>query len=63
MKISKDMEKVYPSDFWYDLIDGGYIHPELCLEDSSDTERVLDAIKTLQEFRDALENDERVEYR
>lgn len=52
MKIKKNLD-ISTDDFWYDLIDGGYLHPEEILEDSKDVKRVFDAIATLELFRDS----------
>jgi hypothetical protein len=52
MKIKKNLD-ITTDDFWYDLTDGGYLKPEEILEDSQDVERVLDAIATLELFRDS----------
>lgn len=49
MKFKEKVEPKYSDDFWYDLIDGGYIDPSELLE-KSDADKVKDAIKTLQEF-------------
>jgi hypothetical protein len=60
MKI-KQGDPVVSDDFWYDLTDGGYIVPEELLEDAADVERVNEALKTLNEFREALEQSGRYE--
>ncbi len=54
MKI-KDGTEAYTGDFWYDLIDRGYLKPEELLENEEDVQRVYDAINTLVAFRDACE--------
>lgn len=49
MKLKKNLE-VSSSDFWYDLTDGGYIRPlEICA-DKKDAEKVIAAIKVIQDF-------------
>lgn len=55
MKFKKEIEQIYTSDFWYDLTDGGYIKPELLLEDE-DAKKVQEAIDLLMEFKDQCEN-------
>lgn len=54
MKIKEGCE-ASSDDFWYDLTDGGYLNPEEILENKEDVDRVNEAIKVLQEFRDSCE--------
>lgn len=56
MLIKKGLE-ISTSDFWYDLIKGGYIKPEEILENPDDVEAVKDAISVLKEFRDSCVRD------
>lgn len=44
------------SDFWYDLVDGGYLNPHEMCEKKEDADRVAEAIKVLSEFKDACED-------
>ena len=59
MKI-KDGGEIGVDDFMYDLFDGGYIRPDELLEDSEDIKKVLDAMKTIKEFEEALEKSGRL---
>lgn len=52
MKIKKGCE-ASTDDFWYDLIDGGYLKPEEILENKEDVDRVLAAIETILEFEES----------
>lgn len=54
MKI-KDGTVAYTSDFWYDLFEGGYLHPEQLLETRDDAVKVLNAIAILRRFKQACE--------
>jgi hypothetical protein len=36
MKFKEDVEAVYTDNFWYDLIDGGYIKPKEIIVDPYD---------------------------
>ena len=49
MKIKKGLV-LTTTDFWYDLISGGYLKPGHILENQEDIEKVLEAIKILEEF-------------
>lgn len=51
LKWKDDATKVYASDFWYDLIEGGYIKPEALL-DSESAKKVIEAVEILRKFRD-----------
>ena len=55
MKFKKDA-KVKTYDFFYDLTNGGYIKPNELLEDEKDIERINEAIETLTEFRDEMQD-------
>lgn len=48
--------RISTGDFWYDLLDGGYLKPEDILENKEDVEKVKEAIKALKEFVDACED-------
>lgn len=58
----KENAEIVTSDFWYDLIDGGYIKPKDLLEDESEIKRIGDAIEVLKEFRRSAEAEEVLEY-
>ena len=49
-KFKKDAEPVTSDDFWYDLTDGGYIKPELLLEEIEQIHELEKAIKTIRSF-------------
>jgi hypothetical protein len=51
MKFKTNIKPVTTSEFWYDLMDGGYICPEDLLE-NEDAEKVRNAMQILQEFFD-----------
>lgn len=55
MKIKENCS-VSTSDFWYDLMDGGYLKPEEILEDEKDVKAVNDAIKVLMNFKESCED-------
>ena len=50
MKIKKGLE-ISSSDFWYDLTDGGYLNPHEICENKEDADKVVEAIKIVQEFQ------------
>lgn len=52
MKI-KDGVETNTEDFWYDIVDGGYIKPEEILERATDIIKVQEAIQTLKDFYDS----------
>lgn len=54
MKIKQNLE-TYTNDFWYDLVDGGYLKPEEILEEDDDITSVMNAVKVLKAFRSACE--------
>jgi len=56
MKIKTDIDITTSSDMWYDLFDGGYIDPQVALEEFEDSERVLEAMNTVREFLQAYED-------
>ena len=41
--------------FWYDILDGGYIRPELILSDKSQLKTLNNAIKVVASFEIAME--------
>ncbi len=54
MKLIKG-SSIVTDDFWHDLFEGGYIIPEVVLEDDDDIEAVNNAIEVLRDFRESLE--------
>lgn len=54
MKLKENLD-ISTDDFFYDLFDGGYLNPERLLEDENDIKKIKDAIETISEFRDLLE--------
>jgi len=61
--IFKKNARISTSDFLYDLFDGGYIKPEKLLKNKDDINRVNEAMKVIEEFIDAAEAQDVVEYR
>ena len=57
MKLLEDVESTHSGDPWYDITDGGYINPYDFLE-SDDAERVQEAVNTVKEFFDLLEEND-----
>lgn len=45
----------YTTEFWYDLMEGGYLNPEEILVSEEDVEEVKNAIKILKDFYDSCE--------
>jgi hypothetical protein len=62
MEIKKKAKKISTEDFYYDLIEGGYIDPKKLLS-VYDAVQVLDAIKILKQFQQTLEENKLIEYR
>lgn len=60
LRLKENVEPVFSTDFWYDLVDGGYIKPEDFLQ-SEDAKKVVEAITLLHEFRTTLEINELLE--
>jgi len=60
-RISEEAEKVYSSDVYYDLFDGGYIEPSELLEDSEKIIKVNSAIEIIEEFIAALIDADKLE--
>jgi hypothetical protein len=56
MKIKKNY-KASTTDFWYDLTDGGYLKPEKICANKEDAQRVLEAIRVLEEFKNSCLNE------
>jgi len=54
MKIKKGLS-ISTIDFWYDLTDGGYLDPKEICTDKKDAEKVLEAIKVIQDFQRSCE--------
>ena len=61
MKFKKNAN-ITTSDFWYDLMDGGYIKPGELLEDEEVISKVIDAIGVLTEFRAEAEHHDVLEW-
>jgi hypothetical protein len=61
MKIKENAKQFSTQDFFYDLFSGGYIKPADFLE-MKDAERVLEAMKTIREFEEMLEESGLMEY-
>lgn len=61
MKLKANLEPIASSDFWYDLIYGGYIEPGRILESETDETDVLDAIEILIKFKQTLEDSDLLE--
>lgn len=51
----EDASPVIVDDFWYNLIEGGYIEIEKLLFSEDDILAVKEAIEVLESFKDALE--------
>lgn len=49
-------------DFWYSITDGGYIKPENYLSDEDQINKIKEAVRMLECFRDALEDRDLLEY-
>jgi hypothetical protein len=49
MQLKKGL-KIYSSEPWYDLTDGGYLKPEKMLVKAEDIKRVKDAVEIIQDF-------------
>jgi hypothetical protein len=54
MKIKEGLE-IFTTDFWYDLVDGGYLRLKDILESPVEVNKVEAAIETLQDFLDSCE--------
>ena len=61
MKFKKNAT-IETSDFWYDLLDGGYIKPEELLEEAIDISIVEEAIAILLEFYKSAEEQDAIEF-
>lgn len=57
MKFKEGAEPVSSSDYFYDLFLGGYINPSKFLEDEADIKKVDEAMETIMEFLDGLQDD------
>lgn len=60
MKLKENAPVITTGDFWYYLFQGGYIHPEKYLE-GEELNKVLEALKTLEDFYDSLEDNDLIE--
>lgn len=58
----KENTQVETADFWYDLMEGGYVKPESLCEDQKDADRIREAMNILTEFKDSLEDADAIEY-
>jgi len=54
MELKKGLE-ITSSDFWYDLIEGGYLNPEEICKNKKDAEKVLQAIEIIKDFQKSCE--------
>lgn len=61
MKVLTTAEQISTSDFFYDLFDGGYIDPDLLVDEES-AKKVKDAVATLEEFKQLLLDNDLMEY-
>ena len=61
MKFKADAEQTATSDFWYALFDGGYVKPEMFIEDQEEVERLENARQLLMEYKRELMDSELVE--
>jgi len=52
----KEGLKLVTSDFWYDLIDGGYLDPNEICKNKADAKKVNNAINTLIDFQRLCED-------
>lgn len=62
-KLKKDTTKLHPvvtADFWYDLIDGGYVNTDNYVE-SDQAAKVKEAIEVLYNFREFLRANDLIE--
>ena len=55
MKFKSLEDPVCTSDPYYDLTDGGYINPEMLLEDAAQAEKVIAAAQLIQQFFEEAE--------
>ena len=49
------------SEPWYDLFEGGYFPPQDFLEKEEDIKKVMDAMNTVERYRNTLEREELME--
>lgn len=54
MKIKKNLE-ISTTDFWYDLMNGGYLDPYEICESLADANRIYEAIQILKDFQNSCE--------
>ena len=54
MKLKENLENS-TQDFYYDLTDGGYLKPEEICENKEDAEKVAEAIKVIEDFKQSCE--------
>ena len=60
-KFKKDATPVVSSDFYYDLIYGGYIKPENILDDEAQLKKLKEAIDVVMSFEGAMANNGLIE--
>ena len=61
MIVKDDAPETSTEDFWYDLFEGGYFPPGDFLDEENDAQRVSEAMATVQQYRQALEDSGKVE--
>ena len=54
MKIVQGLD-ITTEEFYYDLFEGGYIKPEVFCKNQKDAKKIRKAMKVIEEFRDACE--------
>lgn len=51
----KDGLNVSTAEFWYDLSKGGYLKPKEICEKEEDAQRVIKAVKVIEDFESSCE--------
>ena len=54
MKLKENLE-ISTTDFWYDLIDGGYLNPYDICASMGEAEGIDNAVQLLKEFQNSCE--------
>ena len=54
MKIKKGLS-ISTGEFWYDLIDGGYLKPDEICESPEDAKKVKQAVEVIKDFKTSCE--------
>jgi len=62
IKIVEQEEKQPVDDFWYDLMEGGYINPENFCTNPKDAEDIRLAMNVLKKYKNSLEDAEAIYY-